>query len=326
MNAPETDIRAILAARSDWSTLTAYEMTKQCCDEMTKRGQRVPSWTVIRDIIGKGSAGDINRGKDDYRREHGDTLRKMSGFVQGVPEALAPHIMGFWTEAIDLVRREFETQVGDWQSKLERADAAVAQAESERDKAINRVEALLAKINGLQENNLTLQGHIETEQAARQQAERMFESSRLELAGQRDSLRAALEKSQLDFSAAITRLEGVERHALMEIERARVEAQQMVASIEAKAKRERDDSTMEMTRVKNQLRDIRLKLDESERRAAALDRDNEALRERVQRAEMQTDQLAKDNSRLVTTINKSSTAPPRVFRNGGTRKPIRKLR
>lgn len=318
------EIKTALHALPEWCGFNAYEMTKRCCDELTKHGQRLPSWMVIRDIIGKGSANDINRGKEDYRREHGDALRKMSGFVKGVPEALAPHILGFWSAAIALVREEFDAQVEDWQAQLERAGAAVAQAEEDRDQAVNRAETLLAQITGLQGVNATLQGRVETEQAARQQAERMFETNRLEIAGQRDSLRDALAKSQEEFSAAITRLEGVERHSLMEIERARTEAQNKIANIEAKAKRESSDYTLETARMGNQLRELRAKVTESEQRTAVLNRDNEGLRERVTRAETQADKLADENSRLVASLKKPVSGPLRPSR-GGSRK-LTKLR
>lgn len=325
MNDPANAIcKATLMADPEWIGLNAYEMTKRCCGELTKQGQRLPSWMVIRDIIGKGSANDINRGKDDFRREHGDTLRKMSGFVKGVPEALAPHILGFWSAAITLVREEFDAQVEDWQAQIERAGAAVAQAEEARDQATSRAETLLAQITGLQEVNTTLQGRVETEQAARQQAERMSEANRLEIAGQRDSLRDALAKSQEGFSAAISRLQGVERHSLMEIERARTEAQNKITNIEAKAKRESSDYTLEIARVSNQLSELRARVTESEQRTAVLDRDNEGLRDRVKRAETQADKLAEENSRLGAALKKPVAGPLRPLR-GGSRK-LTKLR
>lgn len=318
------EIKAILMAASDWNGLTAYEMTKRCCSELTKGGERLPSWMSIRDIIGKGSANDINRGKEDFRREHGDTLRKMNGFLNGVPETLAPHILGFWSAAITLVREEFDAKVEDWQSQIEHAGVAVAKAEEERDQATNYAETLLAKIIGLQEVNLTLQGRVEAEQAGREQAERMSESNRLELAAQRDELRSALAKSQEEFSAAITRLEGVERHALLEIERARTEAQNKIANIEAKTKRESNDYILDAARMNNQLRDLRAKVSESEQRAVLLEQNNEGMKDRAERAETQADKLTDANSRLITSLRKAAASQSSTLRNSNRK--ITKLR
>jgi hypothetical protein len=54
-------VQALETALAGGKTLTAYELTKVCCEALTKSGQRIPAWTVIRDMIGKGSANDINR-------------------------------------------------------------------------------------------------------------------------------------------------------------------------------------------------------------------------------------------------------------------------
>lgn len=308
------ELRATLASTPDWDSLNAYEMTKRCCAELTKRGQRLPSWMMIRDIIGKGSANDINRGKEDFRREHGDALRKMSGFVKGVPETLAPHILGFWTAAISLVREEFDGQVAEWQAQIERAEAAVAYAEYERDQAVSRAEALKGQITGLQEAMNTLQGQVDTERAAREQTERMFESNLQELAGQRDELRAALAHSQQELRDAITRLEGVERHSLLEIDRARTEAQKKIENIEAKAKRESTDHMLEMARLSNQLRDLRAQLASATQQTALQEQENTLMRERLQRAEDQADHLASENARLVEALQKAFSAKRSALR------------
>jgi len=302
------DLRATLMSIPVWDSLSAYEMTKHCCVELTRRGQRLPSWMSIREIIGKGSANDINRGKEDFRREHGDALRKMNGFVKGVPEALAPHILGFWAAAISLVREEFDGQVAQWQTQIEHAEAAAAHAEVERDQAVGRVEALQGQVAGLQEAMATLQGRVETERAAREQAERMFDSNRQELAGQRDELRAALANSRQELSDAITRLEGIETHSLMEIDRARTEAQKKIANLEAKAKLESSDHAVVVARASNQLRDLRAQLASATQQAALQEQDNASMRERLQRAESQADRLASENTRLIVALQEAVTA------------------
>lgn len=129
------DIREVLTALPEWNKLNAYEQTKACCRELTQRGVRIPSWMGIRDIIGKGSSNDINRGKEDFRREQAESLKRMNGFVEGVPEVLAPHIQGFWEAAVQYVRQEFEAQTQEWQARIE-------QAESEQEAALQHAQAL----------------------------------------------------------------------------------------------------------------------------------------------------------------------------------------
>jgi len=298
------DIQSTLALLPDWPTLNAYTMTKHCCAELTKRGQKLPNWTVIRDIIGRGSATDIERGKRDFRREHGDALRKMSGFVKGVPEILAPHILGFWTAAITLVREEFDGQVAQWQTQIEQAEAAVAHADSEREQAASRADILQAQTVGLQEAITTLRGQIDTERATREQAERMFELNRQELADQRDRLLAALESSRQELDKALTRLEGVERHALLEIDRARTEAKSAIANTEAKAKRDANELILAEARYNKQFHDLREQLANATRKTAAQEQENAAMRERLQRAEAQVDHLSSENARLVGVLKR----------------------
>lgn len=167
----------------------------------------------------------------------------------------------------------------------------------------------------------TLQGRVATEQAAREQAERMFDANRQELAEQRDELRAALAHSQKELSAAITRLEGVETHALREVMRARTEAQEKIAGIEAKASREKDEHTIEMARLNNQLRDLRAELIEASQTAAVQEQSNASLRERLERAEAQADRLASENAQLVASLQQTAMAQRQPSRR---KTPIRK--
>lgn len=296
------DLRATLASIPGWDSLNAYEMTKRCCAELTRRGQRLPSWMNMRDIIGKGSANDINRGKDDFRREHGDALRQMSGFVKGVPEALAPHILGFWTAAISLVRTEFDGQVAEWQAQVERAEAAASHAGVVRDQAVNHAEALQGQITGLQEAMHTLKARADTERAAREQAERMFEANYQDLAGQRDELRVELSNSQRKLADAITRLEGVEKHALMEIERVRSEAKHHVEEMEAKAQRESDNQMLEITRANTQILEQKTRIAALLQEKSLQDQGITNLRELLQRAEERSKYLELENSQLTSAL------------------------
>jgi hypothetical protein len=160
-----------------------------------------------------------------------------------------------------------------------------------------------------------LQGRVETEQA-----ERMFDANRQELAEQR----AALAHSQKELSAAITRLEGVETHALREVMRARTEAQEKIAGIEAKASREKDEHTIEMARLNNQLRDLRAELIEASQTAAVQEQASVSLRERQQRAEAQADRLAAKNTQLVASLQQAATTVQRQPLRRKT--PVRKKR
>jgi hypothetical protein len=135
-------LREALAKTPGWESLTVYGRTKRCCEELTLAGEAIPSWTVIRKIIDKGGAKEINRGKNDFHREHGEALRKMQGFVEGVPPALAPLIQGLWTAAIAEVTSKFDNDVS-------LREAQHDQAEDERDEAVARADLLSTENDGL---------------------------------------------------------------------------------------------------------------------------------------------------------------------------------
>ena len=185
-------------------------------------------------------------------------MRQMNGPIKGLPDALTPHMLGLWTSALSLARKEFDEQTVKWQSQVEHAESALACAEQERDQAISQSNALHEKIAGLQEAIAALHTQIITERSAREQAEHLFETHQQELAQQRTILRAALDHSKHELSHAIKRLEGAENHALIEIDRARMEARTAISTIEEHAKREKDEHMLEMTRLNHQLQEQRV--------------------------------------------------------------------
>jgi len=285
-------MKSRLMADPDWQSLTAYEMTKRVCADMTRDGEKVPSWTAIRDIIGKGSANDINRAKDDFRKEHGEDLRKMSGFVEGVPPELSPHIQGFWTAAVAYVKGEYAVHEKACAVAVDAADLKASLAEQERQKAVRAAELLTAQLEGLQQAHDALKQSLASEQATREQAERLLQAAQAEQVAQREELMGALTRSQSQLSEAITRLEGVENHALRQVQEARDEAKKKVDTAEAKLKAQSSDHTIELARANRQLREAQSLLSESEKSVALLEQDNGNLRDRAVRAEAAADRTS----------------------------------
>lgn len=284
-------VKSRLFASQGWQSLTAYEMTKRVCAELTTAGEKIPSWTAIRDVIGKGSANDINRAKDDFRKDHAETLRKMSGFVEGIPAQLNPIILALWSEAVAAVKSEFAQQELVWQAAIAKANDEAEQARRELEAARNETAKLGAALEGLQQANAALQQQVATEISAKQQAERLFASSSAELASQRDELRNALLQAQAQTADAITRLEGVENHALRQVQEARDEASKKVEIIESKMKAQAGDHAVDIARVNRQLREAQQGLNEANGALALITQDNEHLRERALRAEAAADRL-----------------------------------
>lgn len=301
----QTEFASRLAARPGWEKLTAYERTKLACEELTRDGAQIPAWTTIRDIIGKGSSNDINRGKHDFRLEHAGVLRKMEGFsAEGVPPSLTPFVVGIWQEAISHAQSAFTDKVSLWEEEVEQAEAAREHAQELLERLQGEAQALNAKIDGLEQTRSALQDQVRSEQAARAQAEKMLDEIRADLVGQRDRLDESLKQAQTELDKAITRLESSERRSLMEIERARQEAAAKVAQANALLKDSQDKHQLEVVRLSKQLQDERTQGSRNRDRLTVLEQENRTLTERARRAEAQVDELQAQNAKLLSSIGK----------------------
>ncbi|ANN80847.1 DNA-binding protein [Bordetella flabilis] len=299
------EVSTSLAATAGWDKMSAYERAKLACGALTRAGAAVPSWTTIRDIIGKGSAGDINRAKKDFRLEHADTLRKLEGFsADGVPQSLTPYVVGLWREAISHAQRAFADKERVWEEEVEQAVAGHQHAEAELERAQAAAHAMQAKIDGLEQARLALQEQLQSEQAARIQAEKMIDQIRADLVGQRNRLDAALANAQTELGKAITRLEATEKRSMMEIERARQDAAQKIADANARLKGEQDKLLLETTRLSKQLQDGRDNAKRIQDRNIVLERENRTLIDRAQRAEARANDLQEQNAKLLAKLGK----------------------
>lgn len=299
----DESIALTLAARPDWAKLNAYERTKLACQELTRAGAAIPAWTALRDIIRKGSSGDINRAKKDFRLEHAEALRKMEGFsADGVPPALTPHILGMWTEAISQAKASFSDQVRIWEEAVEQSDRALQDALADLELAQSEVQTMLVRAEGADQARAALMDQVSAEQAARKAAESMLGEIRADANLQRDRLDAALKHSQSELDKAISRLEASERRSLLEVERARQEASQKVAQAtgllnDAKAKYE-----LELHRLSKRIQDeggqntnlrsINSKLEHAVREATS----------RAERAEASLEELQAQNAKLLKAL------------------------
>jgi len=264
-----------------WQGMTAYERTKRLLEALMRAGIQSPSWTGIRDVIGKGSSGDINRAKRDFLKEHASSLRKMHGAIKGIPEELAQSMMSVWTTAIDHAHKEFTEQVSAWEMVIEQTETGLAEAEQARDDAQARVKELEREMAGVHEANISLRTLAESERASREQAERMFETTL-------EELKASNAHVQNELGDALTRFEGLERRSLMEIDHARQETREAKDRYASDQAKEHGRHAVEMQRARTQIIEQRTRLTElgslvteSQNKAIALEAETEALRKQV---------------------------------------------
>ncbi|MBJ8931657.1 DNA-binding protein [Citrobacter freundii] len=137
---------ALEAALAGGKTLTAYELTKICCEALTKSGQRIPAWTVIRDMIGKGSANDINRAKAHYRAELGAHFNQRDERLAELPEDVATAFSAIWQRALTAAHEVYSDARLKDDERVSNALAQADEAEEQLSLALKHVSRLESDI------------------------------------------------------------------------------------------------------------------------------------------------------------------------------------
>lgn len=264
----------------DWPDLSAYERTKRYCDVCVRMGEKVPSWTVIREIIGKGSASDINRAKADWRAEHAQAIAERER-VGALPRGLTGPMEGLWREAVKAAEALFAEERADLEDAVAHARAEAETAKAQASLAETRALEFEQDAHEASIARDAVSAQLETERSARAQAERMAQAQVADLVAARDAVAAALERSQAETRDALTRLEGVEAHMLREIDRVRTESERRIAKAESESKRAQDDAILKVARAERQAMDLRAEIQDGHRQMAVLERECAVLRERA---------------------------------------------
>ncbi len=211
----------------------AYERTLIACDVLTRMGLPVPSWTTLREIIEKGSSGDINRGKAAFREQHAEKLKRLGATPAGIPEALTPFVKRLWDTAIEHANEALS-------DREEAASAQVRAAEESRDQAIEAATALAserdvarAEVEGLKTTLAQVSASLDSERAGRAAAQQEAADARAAADRQRQEMAGMLESAKSELRAAVGRLDGAEKHALREIDRARQDARREIDRLTA---------------------------------------------------------------------------------------------
>lgn len=283
-----TDFDSLSSKYPNWDVLNAYERTKIACRELTLEGAQIPGWTDLRVIIGRGSAGDINRAKHDFRLEHAKKLQALEEIAPaGVPEELSEAILTFWQLARKHAQAAFTEKEVTLLTQAREAKDAMERAQEGELLSSQALATEQARAQGLAAAREALSSELRSERAARARAEQAVELARADAKERVDAARgqaneqitkmeAALTKAQADLTTALDRLEGAQRHSLLQIESARTETRELRADYEARLKSAQSDLTLSNSRalqtqdrLQNALRDAQQALSKSRADCAA---------------------------------------------------------
>lgn len=127
----------------------ALDLSQICCEMLAKQGLPLPGWQEIREIIGKGSATDVNKGKRLYQDQQGRLLSHLHE-MPGVSEDMVNLMMQLRTIAFKVAERSFQEQVNQWQEQLAEADQQRIESDERCEAAIRERDSWQRQTNDRQ--------------------------------------------------------------------------------------------------------------------------------------------------------------------------------
>lgn len=149
------DISQQLQQTPSWSTLNAYERAKLCCQLLNTLGLPIPSWMQIRQWIGKGSANDIHRAKQDFLLDR-QTVKSLLVQQDEMPTALSGSLQDWWLQLKQAAEQEYLAEKQHWQH--------------EKTEHAAQLTAAMQQIEQLQQQLTQSQAQLEQQQWQYQQA------------------------------------------------------------------------------------------------------------------------------------------------------------
>lgn len=169
----DLDISQQLQQTPDWISLNAYQRAKICCQLLTTLGLPIPSWMQLRQWIGKGSANDIHRAKQDFLS---DRQHVKSEWIQQdeMPTQLSGSLQEWWQQLKQAAEQDHLALQQRWQHEKTELQTQCGEAQTQLDQQQQVIEQLQQQLETAQQRyqqvaqNLVLQEQLATE-VARQQ-------------------------------------------------------------------------------------------------------------------------------------------------------------
>lgn len=277
----------VQARHPDWPVLTAYERTKIVCEELVANGATIPAWMTLRELIGKGSSADINRGKEDFRQELAEKMRASRRMPQGLPAPVSEMMTKLWDTAMTEASKSFNDDAVQNRELLAERDGQIANLHfllQEADMAKTRLERTLDEM----ENDLVSTNEIVSQL---RQDNAALTNLKQHLEQQLADTVARFAEQQKEIDKAVHRLEAVEDRALMRVEEVRQAYQAKLDDAASQIKRKDDDFTLRSAKYATLIKETNDRADALAQRNAEKDIVLATLNERVAMLTKQVSEL-----------------------------------
>lgn len=108
-----------------------------------------------------------------------------------------------WEAALNCTQSEFDAKAEGWRQQAEHSEALAIQNAESLAGAERVIERQRAQVEALEQKLIATEVQVGTEQAAKQQAERMFEQYSVEMSAQQAKLEDALRENQSEMQKAL---------------------------------------------------------------------------------------------------------------------------
>lgn len=227
-----TQTRARLLQTPGWDKMSAYTRTLVCCRELTRCGYSLPGWSVLREIIEKGSANDISRGKTDYQAELASQVtlaeEESVGLNLDLPTSISALFEQLWHKAVKEAGLAFGIRKAEIERELEENQVVMENERANAQQAVEQSNRLSLEIHTLKQQLQDALRQCTVLQAEKDQTEKLVSEGHKAVRFQTERADLIHANAQKEIKDALERLEGVENHSLREIERARFEAKTLV--------------------------------------------------------------------------------------------------
>lgn len=338
------------SASQTYEGMNALQLAQHCCEKLAMLGQPLPGWREIREIIGKGSANDINKGKREYQDQQGKKLTQLNE-MPGVTEDMVEVMMLLRQKAFDVVSDSFKTQVIGWQNQVdefrrqadesdERCEAAIRERDSWERQANDRQALIDGLSEQLEDSRRSSKSVIDRLEASLEEArsQAMVANQRYEqatanlseLAFKTDAEISSLEKALLSKTGELEKTasensqlknlraqleDSVQQHKeQLSTAHSRIEVLERTQQELLAANLQKDERIAEKdrqhSRIVTQLEGVQEALSGVENSLAAEQYSNRNLLENNERLEKQLKKEEQQNSRLVRALARDKNNKP----------------
>ena len=157
------DISQQLQQTPNWSDLNAYARAKICCELLSTLGLPIPSWMQIRQWIGKGSANDIHRAKQDFLAER-HTIKTDWIQQDDLPSGISGSLQAWWQQLKQAAEQDYLAEKQQWQEDKAELQVQLSATQAQLGQQQQQIDQLQTQLEFSQQQYQQTQQALDVQQ------------------------------------------------------------------------------------------------------------------------------------------------------------------